>query len=66
MEAGRKGALRKNRSIMGAMEAARYVVSLFSYSEPATMDTSRATRLPYSVRHDFYAAAPACLSAAGP
>ena len=64
MEAGRKDALRKIRSIMNSMEAARSVVSLFCYPAQRTMDMPRAQRLTYDAQHDFYAAALDCLSAA--
>lgn len=64
MEAGRKDALQKIRSIMDAMAAARSVVSLFCYPAQRTMDMPRARRLTYDAQHDFYAAALDCLSAA--
>lgn len=64
MEAGRKDALRKIRSIMNSIEAARSVVSLFCYPAQRTMDMPRAQRLTYDAQHDFYAAALDCLSAA--
>lgn len=64
MDPGRKDALCKIRSIMNAMLAARDVVSMFCYPEPATMDKPRACRLTYNARHDFYAAALDCLGAA--
>lgn len=47
-----------------AILAARDVVSMFCYPEPATMDKPRACRLTYNARHDFYAAALDCLAAA--
>lgn len=64
MEAGRKDALRKIRSIINAMEAARGVVSLFCYPPKRTMDMPRAQRLAYEANHDFYNAALDCLTAA--
>lgn len=64
MEAGRKDALRKIRSIMNDMEAARDVVSLFCYPPRRTMDMPRAQRLAYDANHDFYSAALDCLTAA--
>ena len=64
MDTGRKDALCKIRSIMNAMLAARDVVSMFCYPEPATMDKPKAFRLTYAARHDFYAAALDCLAAA--
>lgn len=64
MAAGRKDALRKIRSIMNSLEAARAVVSLFCYPAQRTMDMPRARRLSYDAQHDFYAAALDCLSAA--
>lgn len=64
MAPGRKDALRRIRSIMDSMLAARDVVRLFCYPEPANMDQSRDVRLTYNARHDFYAAALDCLGAA--
>ena len=64
MGAGRKDALRKIRSIMDSMLAAREVVRMFCYPQPATMDKPRFARLAHNARHDFYAAALDCLSAA--
>lgn len=64
MAAGRKDALRKIRSIMSSLEAARSTVSLFCYPAQRTMDMPRARRLSYDAQHDFYAAALDCLSAA--
>lgn len=64
MDAGRRDALCKIRSIMDSMLAARDVVSLFCYPEPVSIDKPRAARLTYNARHDFYAAALDCLGAA--
>lgn len=64
MAPGHRDALRKIRSIMDSMLAARDVVSLFCYPEPVSMDKPRAERLAYNARHDFYAAALDCLGAA--
>lgn len=64
MAAGRKDALRKIRSIMSSLEAARSAVSLFCYPAHRTMDISKTRRLTYHAQHDFYAAALNCLSAA--
>lgn len=64
MASGRKDALRKIRSIMDSMLAARDVVSMFCYPEPVSMDKPHAARLTYNARHDFYAAALDCLGAA--
>lgn len=64
MDAGRKDALRKIRSIMDSMLAARSVVNLFLYPRPVNMDSPRFERLAHNAQHDFYAAALDCLSAA--
>lgn len=64
MDAGRRDALCKIRSIMDSMLAARDVVSLFCYPEPVSIDKPLAARLTYNARHDFYAAALDCLGAA--
>lgn len=64
MAPGRKDALRKIQSIMNAIMAAREVVNMFCYPEPATMDRPKEVRLTYNARHDFHAAALDCLKAA--
>ena len=64
MDAGRKDALCKIRSIMSEIIAARDVISLFCYPESATMDKPRAIQLTYHAQHDFYVAALGCLAAA--
>lgn len=64
MDAGRKDALRKIQGCMRDILAARDVVSMFCYPAPSVMNTSAKRPLTYAARHDFYAAALDCLSAA--
>ena len=64
MDDGRKDALRKIRSIMDSMLAARSVVNLFLYPRPVNMNSPHFERLTHNAQHDFYAAALDCLSAA--